>query len=323
MNQTRPQQVAWDAGLADLAQPPPLLQSWGHGEVQAEEGWRVERINLPQGQASVLLQGRRPFARAYVPRGPVPTSEAALGGLVAWARNSGLARLRVEPEAPSELGPVLHRLGFHPSQAIQPKHTLIVPLASDEVMLASFKAKHRYNIRLALKRGVGVEEGREPEELHRQTQATAARQGIALLSTAQYRARLAKLAWCRTYVARHEGRPLAAILVAHFGGRAYYLFGGSSGEQRELQPTYAAQWAAMRAARDAGCRDYDLWGIPPEPDPDHPWFGLWQFKIGFGGRQTTYCGAWDLELSRWRARGAGGPAQLAGRARQTFTRQAL
>ncbi len=323
MSPARLQQVAWDAGLGDLVQPPPLLQSWGHGEVQAGEGWQVERVNLAGGQASVLLQGRRPFARAYVPRGPVPTSEAALGALVAWARGSGLARLRVEPEASKELGAVLRRLGFKPSGAIQPKHTLIVPLASDEVMLASFKAKHRYNIRLALKRGVFVEEGREADELHRQTEATAARQGIALLSTAQYRARLDKLSWCRTYVARHQGHPLAAILVARFGGRAYYLFGGSSGEQRELQPTYALQWAAMRAAREAGCRDYDLWGIPPEPDPGHPWFGLWQFKTGFGGRPTEYCGAWDLELSRWRTRVAGVPGQLAGRARRIFTRQAL
>ncbi|MGI8564637.1 MAG: lipid II:glycine glycyltransferase FemX [Candidatus Dormibacter sp.] len=323
MNAARQHQVAWDAGLADLVQPPPLLQSWGHGEVQAKEGWRVKRLNLPQGHASVLLQGRWPFARAYVPRGPVPTSEAALGALVTWARNSGLARLRVEPEAPKELGPVLRRLDFQPSQAIQPKHTLIVPLASDEIMLAAMKPKHRYNIRLALKRGVCVEEGEEVEELHRQSQATAVRQGITLLSTAQYRARLAQLAWCRTYVARHQGRPLAAILVAHFGGRAYYLFGGSSGEQRELQATYALQWAAMRAARVAGCRDYDLWGIPPEPDPGHPWFGLWQFKTGFGGRPTEYCGAWDLELSRWRTRVAGIPGQLAGRARRIFTRQAL
>lgn len=322
MNQAHPRtpgQAGWDARLADLVQPPPLLQSWGHGEVQAGEGWQVRRIDLPGGPASVLIQGRRPFARAYVPRGPVPPSAATLEGLVLWARGQGLTRLRVEPEAPAALVPALRQLGFRPVRDIQPRHTLIVPLASDQEMLASFKAKHRYNIRLAKKRGVCVEEGQEAEELHRQTEATGRRQGIALLSLAQYRARLNKLAWCRTYVARQDGVALAAILVAHFGSRAYYLFGGSSGERRELQPTYAVQWAAMRAARDAGCRDYDLWGIPPEPDPGHPWFGLWQFKIGFGGRLTEYCGAWDLELSRWRTRVAEVPTRLAGRGRRLFT----
>ena len=37
-----------------------------------------------------------------------------------------------------------------------------------------------------------------------------------------------------------------------------------------MMPTYAVQWEAMRAAARAGCRDYDLWGMPPENDPDHP-----------------------------------------------------
>jgi lipid II:glycine glycyltransferase (peptidoglycan interpeptide bridge formation enzyme) len=54
----------------------------------------------------------------------------------------------------------------------------------------------------------------------------------------------------------------------------------------------------MLAAAEAGCRDYDLWGIPPAPDPSHPWFGLWQFKTGFGGRRVDYAGAWELRLSR-------------------------
>lgn len=290
----------WDAGLQHLTgagEPPSLLQSWGFGRVQAEEGWRVARLALPGSRASVLLQGSGLFARAYVPRGPVPTTSESLAALAGWARERGLARLRVEPDGGTALADELRSLGFVPSVGMQPEHTLIVPLGSEEAMMASFKPKHRYNIRLASRRGVEVEEDDDVAELERQTRATARRQGISLPGLAGYRRRLAELDWCRVYVARHEGRALAAIMVARFAGRGYYLFGGSSGERRELQPTYAVQWAAMRAAAEAGCRDYDLWGVPPKGDPSHPWAGLWQFKVGFGGRLVDYCGAWDLPLS--------------------------
>jgi lipid II:glycine glycyltransferase (peptidoglycan interpeptide bridge formation enzyme) len=219
----------------------------------------------------------------------------------------------VEPEAPVAFGAVLRGLGFEPAAAMQPEHTLIVPLGPEEEMLASFRPKHRYNIRLALRKGVVVEEGGDVAELARQHAYTAARQGIRGPGLDHYRRRLERLEWCRVYAARVEGETVAAIMVARFAGRAYYLFGGSSDRRRQLMPTYALQWAAMRAAAAAGCRDYDLWGIPPSEDArDHPWHGLWQFKTGFGGERIAYCGAWDLVLSPLGERLAG-PAGRAGR----------
>jgi hypothetical protein len=293
----------WDAGVVGLGWPPPLLQSWGFGEVQAREGWSTERVLLPGGRAQVLVQGSGPLRWAYVPRGPVPATASAVEALAAWARERGLARLRVEPEAPAAFGETLRELGFRPAAAVQPRHTQVVPLASEEEMLASFKPKHRYNIRLAARRGVTVDEGVDAAEMRRQSLGTAQRQGITLLNEAQYERRVELLDWCRVYVARHEGEALAAIVVARFGRRATYLFGGAAGHKMQLMPTYAVQWAAMRAAAEAGCRDYDLWGIPPTPDdPSHPWHGLWQFKSGFNGEVLEYCGAWDLVLSAWASR---------------------
>lgn len=292
--------AAWDAALGSRACPPPLLQSWGWGEVQAREGWDAERLELPGGgRALVLLQGGGPLRWAYVPRGPVPATRATVEELAEWARDRGLARLRVEPEAPAPFGEELRSLGFVPAPAdVQPRHTLVVPLGPEDEMLARFKPKHRYNVRLALKRGVTVADGMDAAEMWRQGCGTAQRQAIAQLGEAQYRRRLDLLEWCRVYVACHEGEALAAIMVARFGGRAYYLYGGSVGRQLHLMPTYAVQWAAMRDAAKSGCRDYDLWGVPPDPeDQGHPWHGLWQFKAGFGGQPVEYGGAWDLVLS--------------------------
>lgn len=286
---------AWDARLAQAATIPPLLQSWGWGEVQKRSGWAVERVEVEGSVASVLTKGPG-RAVAYVPRGPVPASRGSLEGLLEWARARRLAILRVEPEAGPELEPHLRQLGFTPSPEVQPGSTLIVTLAEEEALLTSFRPKGRYNVRLALRKGVEVEEGADADELARQAAATAARQGIHLPGAAYYRLLLDHLPVCRTYVARVGGEALAAILVAEHGGRAYYLFGGSDGRRRELMPNHALQFRAMAAAYRRGCRDYDLWGLPPAPEPSHPWFGLWQFKTGFGGRQVRYVGCWELAL---------------------------
>jgi lipid II:glycine glycyltransferase (peptidoglycan interpeptide bridge formation enzyme) len=97
-------------------------------------------------------------------------------------------------------------------------------------------------------------------------------------------------------VARHEGEALAAIITVHYGKEATYLYGASSDERRNLMPAYALQWAAIRAAREAGCSTYDFYGIPPVDDPGHAMSGLYRFKTGFGGEIRHYPGGWDHVL---------------------------
>jgi lipid II:glycine glycyltransferase (peptidoglycan interpeptide bridge formation enzyme) len=57
--------------------------------------------------------------------------------------------------------------------------------------------------------------------------------------------------------------------------------------------TYALQWRAMQEAKAFGCTQYDLFGIPPNENPDHPMSGLYRFKTGFGGRIVHRSGSWD------------------------------
>jgi len=89
----------WDAGLARLVTPAPLLQSWAWGELYRRLGWRPERVRLPSGgHALVLVRGGRPLRWGYAPRGPVPATLATVIELTEWARSEQLAMLRVEPE---------------------------------------------------------------------------------------------------------------------------------------------------------------------------------------------------------------------------------
>ena len=57
-------------------------------------------------------------------------------------------------------------------------------------------------------------------------------------------------------------------------------------------PTYLLQWRAMQWAKERGCTEYDLWGVPDadeatleaqfETRSDGLW-GVYRFKRGFGG----------------------------------------
>jgi hypothetical protein len=298
--------ASWDRDLDERASPSPLLQTWEWGEVQSRAGWSVERVRLAGGaMASVQLRGFGPVREAYVPRGPVPASSGAITALVDWARGARVARIIVEPEAPAEFGDAMRAQGFTAATPLQPQHTRILKLATPDRMLATFKHGRRYNLRAGEKRGVLVEEGKDAAELERQSAAVERRESINLPARGYYELLLEELPWCRTYVSRHpETREaLAAVLVARHAGRAYHLFAGRSGAHPELMANDVAWWAAIKAAAADGCRDYDLWGVPP-PDagPEHPWHGLGFFKAEFGGELVAYAGAWELVLSESGAR---------------------
>jgi lipid II:glycine glycyltransferase (peptidoglycan interpeptide bridge formation enzyme) len=296
----------WDEELEHIGSPAPLLQSWAWGEVQARAGWKVERIRLKGGaMASVLVRSVGPAREAYVPRGPVPATAEAIDALVEWARDAKMARLLVEPEAPASLTEALTDRRFTPAAPTQPQHTRILQLRKPDELLKTFRHGRRYNIRAGLRRGVVVDEGKNAAELARQSAAVERRESIRLPDQAYYELLLELLPWCRTYTAHGEGQDeaLATVLVARHAGRAYSLFAGRSGAHPELMGNDMAWWAAISSAAEAGCRDFDFWGVPPPgAGTDHPWHGLGFFKSEFGGEEVAYAGAWELVFSAAGAR---------------------
>jgi lipid II:glycine glycyltransferase (peptidoglycan interpeptide bridge formation enzyme) len=189
---------------------------------------------------------------------------------------------------------------------MQPASTVVVDIDRPlDVVLKAMKTKTRYNIRLAEKKDVTVSEG-SPDDIGRWYsiyQETALRDRIAIHSLSYYRGLLQS---AREYpgvspevkllLAWHDGELLAGNIVAFWKTRAAYLYGASSGSKRNLMPTYALQWEAIRRAHAAGCRTYDLYGVPPRPDPGHPMFGLYQFKTGFSDTVLERWGTWDVSF---------------------------
>jgi lipid II:glycine glycyltransferase (peptidoglycan interpeptide bridge formation enzyme) len=163
---------------------------------------------------------------------------------------------------------------------------------SEEVILAQMKPKGRYNIGVARRHGVSVVEDNSGQGLADFLAIygeTAARQGLRAKPPDYFERLLSLLAPARhgaLFFAEHQGRRLATALVVYFGHRATYFFGGSRDCDRHLMAPYLLHFEVMRQARALGHEWYDLWGISPADEPDHPWRDISVFKAKFGGAEV-------------------------------------
>jgi lipid II:glycine glycyltransferase (peptidoglycan interpeptide bridge formation enzyme) len=306
--------------LSTLDSSGELLQSGFWGAFKQEHGWRPLAFEVMAGGASfglLVLTRRlaRRFTIAYVPFGPVYDPCTGRGALLAGIALAvrpllpgGTLFLRYDlpwrrdGEGPYFRGGKLPQVSKSSSD-MQPPNTVVVDISGPaDTVLGSMKSKTRYNIRLAQKKGVTVSEGSEDDlpRWYALYQETARRDRIGIHSLAYYQGLLRSSREYRgtapavqLLLAWHEGELLAGNIVAFWKDRAAYLYGASSGNKRNLMPTYALQWEAVRRAQSAGCRTYDLFGVPPRPDPGHPMAGLYQFKTGFSEEVLERWGTWD------------------------------
>lgn len=194
-----------------------------------------------------------------------------------------------------------------PTDLLPPDTVLIDVASGRKRILARMKPKTRYNIRLAAKKGVRVRDA-GPKGLdawYSIYRETAKRHGMSLNNKDYFASAfmvknrdIDSPANVHLLLAEAGGRPLAGIIMAVAGTRATYLYGASSSEQKNLMASYAVQWEAISIARKEGCREYDLFGISPTPDPSHPMYGLYRFKTGFGGQKLHRHGCWDYPLDQ-------------------------
>lgn len=189
---------------------------------------------------------------------------------------------------------------------ILPSNTIFLNLNPDlETLLQRMKPKTRYNIGLAQRKNVTVHETGIDDialwyELYKET---AFRNRILLNDIKYFKAVLSAKADdsrspadVRLLVAKNGDKPLAAMFLVMTGNRGSYLYGASSSENRNFMATYALQWEAIRISKANGCTDYDMFGVSPSPDPNHPLYGLYKFKSGFGGDIFHSLGCWDYPL---------------------------
>lgn len=331
-------QDAWQALLGRSAAGD-FLHDWAWADVSAFDGQPQRRFVLAEGErvlALVAAQVRQlPLGRSfwYVPHGPVLDFDGApaadwlrvlVRDLGAEARAARAIAVRIEPRLEAgapELGALRGNGLRRVEGSLQVGQTRVVELANDDALLAGFDKDTRYAVRRAEREGVtattidDAADTRAIDELHRLVEETQHRAGFPLPPRERYRLAWRSLAAAKRAViveARLGQELLASGLLVLEGMQSFYLFSGSRREGRgepKRYASYAMQWAMMRLARERGARIHDLWGVaPPGAGPGHPWYGVGLFKKGFGGREVSWAGSWDLVVdpAAYRVRTAAG-----------------
>jgi lipid II:glycine glycyltransferase (peptidoglycan interpeptide bridge formation enzyme) len=177
---------------------------------------------------------------------------------------------------------------------MEPRDTLCIDLRhAEETVLAQMKPKGRYNIRVAQRHNVSVIQDTSEQGLtdfHRIYKRTAIRQGTGIKPLSYFRtlvSMLLPLKQVELFFSEHQGRRLATALVIYFGSRATYFYGGSLALRRRVMAPYLLHYEIMRRAKAMGYEWYDLWGIAPANEHDHPWQDISVFKRKFGGTELN------------------------------------
>lgn len=305
----------WETFLANHPEAH-LLQTSAWGELKSAFGWRVRRVQEADSGGQILFRYfPLGFSLAYVPKGPIgPWLPTLLPALDQVCRAQRAFALKIEPDEDEnpETAQLLRHHGFHPSRhVIQPRRTLVVDLrGTEEEILAKMHQKTRYNIRLAARKDICIQTWEDLDSFGAMMLETAKRDGFGAHAAAYYKKAyelFQPLGKAELLVAEFEKEPIAALMVFSQGWRAWYLYGASSNKERNRMPTYLLQWEAMRWARQRGCTEYDLWGIPDYkfetleedfPAKESGLWGVYRFKRGFGGRIVRSIGAWDRPYHR-------------------------
>ena len=267
-----------------------FLQSAQWQEFQKALGrrtWRLHKV--------LVIKHDLPLGKNYLysPRPSVMSvaGQSFLNDVKKIAEEEKSIFLKVEPDREFRIS----NFEFRKSpKRLQPQRTIILDITkSGDDLLKQMHQKTRYNIRLAQKKNVAVEQDNgQVEKFLELSKQTAQRDKFYLHPQDFYRGMIKVLGpsgMVKLFLAKRQGRIIAANLVCFFGKTAYYLHGASDYNFRNLMAPYLLQWQAILQAKELGCEQYDFWGID-----ENKWPGVTRFKRGFNGHEITHPGAFDL-----------------------------
>ena len=258
-----------------------------------------------------------PFTMMYGCRGPVTdlddreTMKDLVDGAKKLAKKYHSYVIKIDPDVPSTetaYTKMLEELGFRLTgggatfDAIQPQYVfrLNTEGKTSEELLMSLPQSTRRKVRAGAKKGVTVEiRGKEAvPDFARLMLETGVRDGFVTREASYFENMLDNLGeHARLYMAYYEGQAIAGTLAIWYGDKVWYLYGASSNEHRNLMPNYMLQWSMIEWAVEKGCRIYDFRGVPGRVGEDHPLYGLYKFKLGFGGDYVEFVGEMDMVLN--------------------------
>jgi lipid II:glycine glycyltransferase (peptidoglycan interpeptide bridge formation enzyme) len=281
-------------------------QAFGGGEPERVRGWQPLNAILEENGRIVatMVALRKPLGRwrrwclMDVMNGPVSDySDEATARRVIWAVAQfacaqGALSLKINPfvENSEGLQRVLTAEGFRPARRRwRYRVTLRISLAEPiQKILAGMEPKTRRYLQRNDGQGVQVSAAHHQQDIEDFVNLylrTCARKGLAARSPEYLRALCADGQRTRLFVARAGEGAAQALLTYAFAGRLMLAFAGSDHACPPNLGRYLYWWV-MQWGKEHGFAEYDLGGIPANPQPGHNQWGVYLFKRCFGGRRV-------------------------------------
>lgn len=174
---------------------------------------------------------------------------------------------------------------------------------SEEQLLSGMRKNTRYEIRKALTLGVKVTSSKHPSDIdnfYKLQTETAKRQDFIPFDKKFLKEQFkvfTKDNQVILYTAWLNKKKLAQAFIIFYGNEADYHYGASTKEGRKYPGAYLIQWEAIKEAKKRVMERYNLWGVSPEGQTNHRFYGVSVFKRGFGGEDVEYLHARDLVIN--------------------------
>lgn len=307
------------------------LQSYEWGVFRKHSGIDVLRVGF--GSEKKLESGltltihpipHTPWTIGYVPKSTMATKDI-VSELYRLGREKKCIFIQLEPNVTSSETKTKEMYANGLIKAAHPlftKYTFVLDLTpSEEELLKNMHSKTRYNIKVAQKHNIFVEEDNSDaafETYLKLVWETTKRQGF-YAHTETYHRKL----WETLKPKNHEQRTMNNELTAHlflakyqpetsnlkpltltawmlfvFQDTLYYPYGASSRLHRETMSSNLMMWEAIKFGKKLGLSKFDMWGaLGPMPDTKDPWYGFHRFKEGYGAKLTEFVGSFDLVLN--------------------------
>lgn len=264
-----------------------------------------------RGSMSILIRKVPvlPYTLMYCPRGPVcdiydeDTIKELTESVRELAKREKAYVLKIDPDVLSsnkKFESIMKDCGYTVGrdvknfEGVQPRYVfrLNIKDKNEQEIMDIFHPKTRYNIRLAIKKGVTAKIGSREDlvDFHKIMLETGARDGFIVRNLAYFQAMFDAMGsgHLRLYIMEYEGKAVAGSIAIYYGNKVWYLYGASSNEYRSVMPNYLMQWEMIKWAMELKCEIYDFRGVSGDISEDNPLYGLYRFKKGFNGEFTEF-----------------------------------
>lgn len=292
--------------------PGAYFQAWDWGEIEKKAGravWRIAVVDPTSRSILAVSQIVKVQARRgtflHVRHGPVcpKLDKKVFSVWVSWIRALGKKEgawfVRISPLVDPQNQPFFSAFSFQPAPIHSMDAEMVTRLdlaKTDEELLSGMRKTTRNLIRRAEKEQVIIKETNTINDFLHLYKKTADRHHFVPHTQIESEYQFFKKNGNATILSGYHGDEcIASAVIISFGNQAMYRHGASI--RSKIPVAYALQWKAVAWARKQHVRYYNFWGIADSNRPNHPWWGLTQFKLGFGGEIVSHLHAEDMPLT--------------------------